>query len=235
VNRYVACLLLMCSVVGFAQAPAQSANPPDFRPDDPKVISTVQALLSVLGYGHIPLGPMNAETSKELKNYQLQKHLSPTGVIDLATYQALLSDYEHPPTFVQIRDAGKLPKWANTVCFTERSANDKGGMEDVPEQSDPNTASSFFVYGPKGDLGIQTEEYLAGRTNGYAHWDRQPSSTNVVRFISVILPEKKREAQYMNLTIDWSRDAAFTIELRLTSTNEPIRHEEGHCQHIGQP
>ena len=170
--RSTVCSLLVAVCVSCF---SQTTEPPNFNPDDPQVISNVQEILSLLGYGHLPLGPMNKQTVKVLKEYQVGKHLAATGKIDVTTYQALLNDYEHPPTFIQIRDAGKLPRWATSVCLEERSLNKDGKMEGSLKESDPKTASGFFVYGPKGNLDIQTEEYLVGRPFAHADWQREKS------------------------------------------------------------
>jgi hypothetical protein len=105
-------------------------------------------------------------------------------------------------------------------------------MEESPVESDPKTASDFFVYGPKGNLDIQTEEYLVGRPFAHADWQREKSDADHAVFLAAILSGHNQEARYMHMTINWADSGAFVLELRSTNTNELRDRSEGHCRDI---
>jgi hypothetical protein len=69
---------------------------------------------------------------------------------------------QHFPTYLELKAAHAFPKWANTVCFSEKSTNPAMVMEESSWNTKDETATEFMVYGPKGNLGIQTDEYDGG-------------------------------------------------------------------------
>jgi hypothetical protein len=131
-------------------------------------------------------------------------------------------------TFIELKEASAFPRWANTVCFMEKIADDQDILQDVPEDKDDATAAIFFVYGPKGDLGIQSEIYSGGK-GMYDHWERIKSPSDTSSFMSVSLGGKNREGIERDLKIEWGAKPHYILRFSSTNTGQTKFRAEGHC------
>jgi hypothetical protein len=208
-----------------------------FDPVDPKVISNVQGILGVLGYGELSSGVIDAKTKSEVRAFQKHVRLPETGIIDAITYFALSREFDHPPTYTQLRDSMALPKWATAVCFEEKSTDSSMKLIENLQNSADESATDFMVYGPKGDQGIQTEQFEHGRPLAYMKWERQKGSNEVSNFAGVVLGSKHKEGTYLQLSLDWEPKQYFHIRLSSTNTGQTILRTEGRCHSIyeGKP
>jgi hypothetical protein len=139
------------------------------------------------------------------------------------------------PTYSELLNKNHLPKWATTVCFIERDSvwkKEDSDQADNPLNFKDETATDFMVYGPKGQLEIQTEEYIGGREFGYAEWHRQKDSDGASNFDSVVLGNKRKESTLMRLKLVWEPQPYFYISLTSTNTGQPLENAEGHCHAI---
>jgi hypothetical protein len=136
-------------------------------------------------------------------------------------------------TFTQLRANRSLPKWANTVCFMEKQADGDADWVDLPWNTIGETATDFFVYGPKGTLSIQTQMYVKGIASDYSKWDRvKGSRERASAFTTMIEGRKNVEGTLKTLVIDWGEGSHYVI--RFNSTNTGLLHFslQGHCRPI---
>lgn len=228
--KLLAALLLMSSMtLGQTRVPDIASAPIDYR--SAQVVSLVQGILDVFGYPCKDTGIIDKDTRKQLVRFQKEHNLNESGDIDEATYATLSNALNHPKTFTQIRDDHGFPKWATTVCLV-----DKNSKQDMPEEGNDDTASSFFILGTFANDGIQTVDYRAGRPllSSNVKWNRQKSTMDSVNF-STFFNLGKPNARYALLNINWSLNGEFQMSFRQTVTNQPIFSSSGHCHPIYRP